>query len=83
MQGPSPYLPQPAKAEIALRRLTNRAVAQRLGVSEEWVGRVLNGRVPAPERFRHDLAKLLGLPEERLFRRGEELFASPTSGGSR
>ena len=83
MQGATPYIPQPAKAELVLRRLSNRALAQRLGVSEGWVGRVLNGRVPAPERFRRELAVLLELPEERLFRRGEELFASTTSGGSR
>jgi transcriptional regulator with XRE-family HTH domain len=83
MQGPTPYIPQPAKAELVLRRLTNRDIAQRLGVSEVWVGRVLNGRVPPPERFRRDLAELLNLPEERLFRRREELFASTTSGGSR
>ena len=60
--------PQPAKAVLALRRISNRSIARRLGYSEAWVGRVVNGLAPPSERFRRALAALLGLPEALLFR---------------
>ena len=60
--------PQPAKAILALRRRTNRSIAAATGKSVHYVGRVLNGwQAPSPE-FRAQVAALLELPEEVLFR---------------
>ena len=64
--------PQPAKGILALKRISNAAVARRLGKSQQWVSRVLNGYAPAPEVFRASLAELLGIPEEELFRPGSD-----------
>jgi len=63
--------PEPAKAVLALRRLTNREIALRLGLSELVVGRYLNGWVPASARFRAGLSELLGEPESAPFRGGK------------
>lgn len=61
--------PQPAKAVLALRPdLTQRGLAQKLGKSEHWVGRVLNGyERPSPELARA-MAVVFGVPPEMLFR---------------
>lgn len=59
--------PQPAKGEFALRRISNRAVARGYGCSEHYVGRVLNGYVPASAGFRSYVAQLLDTPEDELF----------------
>jgi hypothetical protein len=59
--------PHPAKGVLATRRISNRRVARALACSPTWVGRVLNGHVPAPERFRSGLAELLDYPEALLF----------------
>ena len=58
---------QPAKGVLARRRITNRAVASALGISETYVCRVLNGLAPASSRFRRGVAELLELPESVLF----------------
>ncbi len=60
--------PQPAKGVLALRRISNAAIARRLGISQQWTSRVLNGHAAAPEAFRAALAELLDTPEEELFR---------------
>ena len=60
--------PQPAKAFLALRRITNRQVAAYLGVTPDWVGRVLNGYARPPDRFRAAVAELTGVSEAQLFR---------------
>ena len=65
--------PQPAKAALALRRISNRKVAAILGCSEHWVGRVLNGYAPAPESFERALSELLDEPASSLFREADEL----------
>lgn len=65
--------PQPAKAALAMRRVSNRAIARRLGVSDSWVSRILNGIAPAPAAFRSSLAAMLELPEEELFRARSEV----------
>lgn len=64
--------PQPAKGILALRRITNRQVASSLGCSTAWVGRVLNGHVEPPERFRQALSSLLDTPISELFREEAE-----------
>jgi hypothetical protein len=65
MQTPEP---QPAKAELALRRITVGAIARHLGVSRGWAGRCLNGWTEPPASFRRGVAELLGRPEHELFR---------------
>lgn len=59
--------PQPAKGRLALRRISNRAIARGYECSEHYVGRVLNGYVPASAGFRDYVAQLLGTPEDELF----------------
>jgi hypothetical protein len=49
------------------RRITNRQIARHLGVSQDWVCRVMVGRVHAPERFRFGLAEMLGVDAGELF----------------
>ncbi len=65
--------PQPAKAALALRRISNRQVAAILGCSEHWVGRVLNGYVPPPDTFKRSLSALLDEPVESLFHQRHDL----------
>jgi transcriptional regulator with XRE-family HTH domain len=60
--------PQPALGMTRGRRLTNRDLARQLGYSEDWIGRILLGHVPASRRFRAGLAELLDVDEARLFR---------------
>lgn len=63
--------PQPAKAVLALRRLTNRHVAIQLGISEVEFGRILNGYVSPTPPLRQKLSALLAVPERDLFRDGQ------------
>ena len=58
----------PAKAELALRRLTLREAARVIGVNDQVLGRQLNGLERATPRIRRGLAKFLGRPERELFR---------------
>lgn len=60
--------PQPAKAYAALADRTNRSLALSIGVSENYVGQVLNGLVPPSPRMRDALSAELGVPPEVLFR---------------
>jgi transcriptional regulator with XRE-family HTH domain len=59
--------PQPAKGYLAVARITNTDLARRLGCSQTWVGRVLNGYNRPPARFRQVVGELLGKPEAELF----------------
>lgn len=59
--------PQPAKAILAARGLSQREAARRLGCSHEWAWRVLNGWQPPSARFRQGLAELLQVEESELF----------------
>ena len=68
MQQVEAPVPQPAKAVLAMYRLPNRTVAAQLGISAHWLGRCLNGWEQPSERIRHELAELLRLPENVLFR---------------
>jgi hypothetical protein len=72
--------PQPAKAELALRRITVGAVARHLGVSRGWAGRCLNSQVEAPASFRRGVAELLGRPEAELFRPRQRVEQYPGDG---
>lgn len=60
--------PQPAKAVLALRRISQKCVAAQLGVSPIHLGRVLNGWSRPSARLAKELAELLGKPVEELFR---------------
>lgn len=62
------YRPEPAVAVLALRGIKKRELARKLGLSDVYVGRVLNGRLPAPPVFRARVATLLRLPQRALFR---------------
>lgn len=66
-------VPQPAKAVLALRRITNRRVAAAYGSSDHYVGRVLNGLQQPSPRFRAFLAAFLDAEEDELFRRDERV----------
>ena len=59
--------PHPAKAVLAARRISVRAVADRLEMNEQHVSRVLNGHAPTSGAFRTRLAVLLDMPEQLLF----------------
>jgi len=61
-------VPHPAKGHLAVRRITNRQVADAYGSSEHFVGRVLNGWLTPPARFRALVADMLGVDEVELFR---------------
>jgi hypothetical protein len=62
-------VPQPAKAVMASKRRTNRSIARATHKSEHYVSRVLNGwQKPSPE-FQAQLAAILELPQDVLFRR--------------
>jgi transcriptional regulator with XRE-family HTH domain len=56
-----------AKAELVRQGITQTAVAQRYGTSQQYVSDVLNGHRNAPERFRLLVAELTGCPEAELF----------------
>lgn len=60
--------PQPAKAVLALRRISNRALAERVGVTDLWIGRVLNGRYRPSRELAERIAVVLDEPVEELFR---------------
>lgn len=56
---------------MATRRRTNKSIAVATGKSENYVSRVFNGwQAPSPT-FRAQVAALLELPEEVLFRCGD------------
>jgi transcriptional regulator with XRE-family HTH domain len=57
----------PAKRELRRRGITHDAVAERLGLARNHVNGVLNGHRGATVEFRTGLAKMLGLPEAKLF----------------
>lgn len=64
---------QPAKAVLAMRRITNRRIAAAYGATEHYVGRVMNGSQPPSSRFREFLAAFLDVPEDELFRPDDHL----------
>jgi transcriptional regulator with XRE-family HTH domain len=68
---PTAPLVHPAKAELTLRRLTLRDAARAIGVNDQVLGRQLNGLERATPRIRRGLSKLLGRPEDELFRPDE------------
>lgn len=53
---------------MAARRRTNRSISQATGKSENYVSRVFNGWQAPSAEFRAQVAALIGLPEEVLFR---------------
>jgi hypothetical protein len=59
--------PQPCKAVLAGRGISNRELARITGQAEWWVSKALNGHVPIPPEFADQVAELLGLPAADLF----------------
>jgi transcriptional regulator with XRE-family HTH domain len=68
--------PQPIKGVLVMRGVSQADVARQVGCSRKWVYLVVNGRVPAPDRFKHAVAGWLGLPVEALFRDGDRAGAA-------
>lgn len=65
---PRPHVrPHPAKGVLALRRITQRELADALGFSYWELGRMLNGIRPATPRFRRGLSEYLDVPQRELF----------------
>lgn len=60
-------MPPPALGICRGQRLTNRRIAAELGVSEDWVSKVLLGYAKPPARFRSGLAAIVGCTEDALF----------------
>jgi transcriptional regulator with XRE-family HTH domain len=52
---------------MAQRRITVKAVAERLSLHQVHVSKVLNGYRGASVEFRAGLSEMLGLPEGQLF----------------
>ena len=65
--------PHPIKAVLAERRMTNAAVASRVGCNPSTLGRVLNGYISPWPALRARRAEYLGRPEPDLFRAHEEV----------
>lgn len=61
-------VPQPAKAVLAMQRITNREVCRVTGFSDVFVGRSLNGYVSPSAPLRRAVAELTHMPEADLFR---------------
>lgn len=59
--------PQPAKAYVAARGIPQKQLAEAVGVTEHWLGRVLNGRADGSTVLRHRIADRLGIPVGELF----------------
>ena len=57
------------RAELARRRLSARRAAARLGWTQAYLSRRLNGDVPFDVEDIEALAELLGVPPQRFFRR--------------
>lgn len=64
---PNSAVPHPAKGVLAIRRITIRRVASVLGMSEQVVGRMLNGVERPTRRFRSGIAAMLDIGEDLLF----------------
>jgi transcriptional regulator with XRE-family HTH domain len=74
---PEPHL---VKGILAARGISNRQLAEQLGVSETYIGRILNGYVhPVPAGVSKRVADLLGLPAEDLFHSGEPSCGRPVT----
>lgn len=57
----------PAVGVLAVRGISKRRIAEEYGGSECYLGRVLNGREPASDRFKQWLSDRLGMPVDDLF----------------
>ena len=49
------------------RGITNRDLAERLGITENWLGQVVNGRKEPSVALARLIAYELGVPENELF----------------
>ncbi len=59
--------PQPVRALLHQRRISNRALAQQLKCSPQFVSQVLLGQAKPPNRVRSLLVELLQTPADSLF----------------
>ncbi len=49
------------------RGLTGVALARRIGVADSLVSHWRKGRIYVPEKYREQIARMLGVPAEQLF----------------
>lgn len=75
-------LAQPAKAILASRRGSIRALARRTKYSEAYLGRVLNGVTKPSQRLARLVSEALGVSVEEAFRL-EDLEPAPRHPGDR
>lgn len=68
--------PQPLKAVLVMRRVSQRSLARALGISENYLSRIVNGYYPPTRSVAMRIADFLGHPEAALFRAGR-VPASP------
>ena len=66
--------PQPAKAVLKRRGISQRNIARAIGRDEGWVSRVLDGHRPPTAALAKTVAEACGMPESELFRpeRGQD-----------
>jgi transcriptional regulator with XRE-family HTH domain len=76
-----PGQPQPARALLHARRISQRAVAARLGVSPQFLSQVLLGQAKPPPALQAHLAQLLEREPKDLFDSGQ-LMQSPAFPGN-
>ena len=67
-----PRYPEVA-AEMARRGFTNRNLAPLVGITDNYLSRIIIGREPLTPRVRADVARILGRPAEELSREQSEV----------
>lgn len=67
-----PRYPEVA-AEMARRGFTNRNLAPLVGITDNYLSRIIIGREPLTPRVRADVARILGRPAEELWREQSEV----------
>lgn len=72
--------PQPARALLHARRISQRAVAARLGISPQFLSQVLLGQAKPPHAVQVLLAQLLEREPQDLFH-PSQLLQSPAYPG--
>ena len=60
-------IPLPLKAELAMRRMTLRQLAELVDRTPYYIGRIANGFAWPSQELRTEIARVMGLPEIALF----------------
>ena len=70
-----PLYPEVA-AEMARRGFTNRNLAPLVGITDNYLSRIIVGREPLSQRVRIDVARILGRPADELWTSDPDRVAS-------